>query len=159
MFLWPLACDKDFMVELPPSLVKVHPGSRLLCSRNSTVVVVGSLFFSCLRPTGLDIVSHERHCADKIFMAGAQCDLRGCVPERWAPVSAAMHYLKTIIQRRLQGTPFVTASGTLSVYEQTERRQKRSGRWPGGQVQTETLCQRESEGQNLQGLLSRHGKP
>lgn len=148
------------MVELPPSLVKVHPGSCLFCSRNSTVVVVGSLFFiSCLRPTGLDMDSHERRCADEIFMAGAQCDLRGCVPERWAPVSAAMHYLKTIIQRRLQGTPFVTAP---SVYEQTERRQKRSRRWPGRhgrEVQTEGLCRRESEGQSLQGLLSRHCKP
>lgn len=114
MFLRPLACDKDFMVELPPSLAKVHPGSCLLCRRNSTVVVVAPCL-SCLRPTGLDMDSHERHCADEIFMARAQCDLRGCVPERWAPVSAAMHYLKTIIQRRLQGTPFVTASGLPSV--------------------------------------------
>lgn len=79
----------------------------------------------------MDIDSHEQLCTDEIFMAGAQCDLRGCVPERWAPVSAAMHYLKTIIQRRLQGTPFVTVSGVPSVYGQTERRQKRSRRWPG----------------------------
>lgn len=106
--------------------------------------------------------SYERRCADEIFMAGAQCDPRGCVPERWASVSPAMHYLKTIIQRRLQGTPFVTVSGVPSVYEQTERRQRRSRRWPGRhgrEVQTEGPCEREREGQSLQGLLSRHCKP
>lgn len=95
---------------------------------------------------------------------------RGCVPERWAPVSAAMHYLKTLIQRRLQGTPFVTPSGAPSV---SELRRSRWSRDRGGQVDrgdvdrcegggglvTEELCQRESEGQNLHLFLSGHSKP
>lgn len=37
------------------------------------------------------------------------------MPQRWAPAPAAMHYLKTLIQSRLQGTPFVTLSEALSV--------------------------------------------
>lgn len=37
------------------------------------------------------------------------------MPWRWAPALAAMHYLKTFIQSRLRGTPFVTLSEAVSV--------------------------------------------
>lgn len=37
------------------------------------------------------------------------------MPQRWAPALAAMHYLKTLIQSRLQGTPFYTLSEAVSV--------------------------------------------
>lgn len=49
------------------------------------------------------------------FHGRARCDLRGSMPQRWAPAPAAMHYLKTLIQSRLQGTPFVTLSEAVSV--------------------------------------------
>lgn len=86
---------------------------------------------SCLHRAGWNMDSHEHH-GDEIFMAGPRTWYqRGCVPEQWAPVSAAMHYLKTLIQRRLQGTPFVTPSGTPSV---SELRRSRRSRDRGGQV-------------------------
>lgn len=43
------------------------------------------------------------------------------MPQRWAPALAAMHYLKTLIQSRLQGTPFVTLSEAVSVTQLRRR--------------------------------------
>lgn len=49
------------------------------------------------------------------FYGRARCDLRGSVHQQWAPALGTMHYLKTLIQSKLQGTPFVTLSDPVSV--------------------------------------------
>lgn len=85
-----------------------------------------------------------------------------------------MHYLKTLIQSRLQGTPFVTLSEAVSVTQlrrrlflqadgaEPEEGQVDKGDMGGeerGLYCTGELCQRETEGQGLNFFLRGYCKP